>query len=50
MPGRTGKRAKEKRPCGRCSERIEGPVFYRTKKADYCPPCYEDHVIKETRT
>ena len=47
MPGRTGKKHNPKRPCGRCGEKIEGD-FYRTKKADYCRTCYEEHVNKKS--
>jgi hypothetical protein len=49
MGGRTGKRAKDPRPCGVCGKEILGVVFCRTKKADYHADCYINKVMKEKK-
>lgn len=46
MPGRTGKRCKPARPCGRCGKPIKGD-FFRRPKADYDETCFKELLKDE---
>lgn len=48
MPGKTGKRSRAPRPCGRCGKPIKGD-FYRRPKADYDEVCFLEVLKSEKK-
>ena len=49
MGGKTGKRAKPPRPCGRCGKEIPPGPFMRESKADYHEGCWYEKQASTIR-